>query len=96
MRLVGHVNQLACRVILEIILCRKRRKIMNNVKKEYLQLGEIASLVGVTKMTILGWEKRHPDFPPRYKISRTVLFKRVDIDAWIESRLVGCNKEKSL
>lgn len=66
---------------------------MTAVKRKYVQLAEIATIAGVSKRTILQWEKDYPDFPARYKINRTILFSAAAIDAWFESRIVSPERE---
>lgn len=62
---------------------------MQNQKQQFLQFTDIAAMFGVKKMTVMKWEKSHPDFPARYKIQQTVVFKATDVAAWIDAQQVA-------
>lgn len=61
-------------------------------KKQYLQISEMAELLGITRVTLYKWEKRFSDFPARHKIASTVLYKTSDVEAWIDSKAVNVER----
>lgn len=55
----------------------------------YLKFEDIAQQFGVKKQTVIRWEKSIPDFPPRYKINQTVVFKAAEVAAWVDAQQVA-------
>ena len=66
------------------------------IQTQFYQRKHIAALLGVSKDAVIKWEKTEPNFPPRHKINRTVLYRISDFELWLESRLDNASKEKSL
>jgi excisionase family DNA binding protein len=69
----------------DIAVQRTSSGIESNGLGRLLTINEVADLLGVPVATIYRW--RHVgDGPPGYRIGRHVRFRRVDVEAWIESR----------
>jgi len=51
---------------------------------EFMKIPAVARYCGVSKTTIREWSKR-PDFPKAIRpTKRTVMYRRSDIDAWLD------------
>jgi predicted DNA-binding transcriptional regulator AlpA len=60
---------------------------MDSQQHEFMTAQEVADM---TRMPIQTLYAMNVDglTPPRYKVGRRILYKRADVVAWIESRLV--------
>lgn len=55
----------------------------------YLRPAEAARFIGAGLSTLWRYAKQDPTFPTRVKLSsRLTLFRRVDLERWVESRHV--------
>ncbi len=55
-----------------------------NKEKEMISMSELKALFGVTRQAIHRWIKT-PQFPKPYKVMGKLLWKRSEIDAYLES-----------
>ncbi|MDR0580922.1 MAG: helix-turn-helix domain-containing protein [Holosporaceae bacterium] len=56
------------------------------IKNEYLKYKELMVLFGVTRSTIWMWVNNEAmDFPQPFKVGRKLLWKRSEIEAYLES-----------
>ena len=55
---------------------------------EYLDTAELSELIGLAKVTIEQWRARG-DGPAYSKVGRRVVYKRSDVDAWLDEHKRG-------
>lgn len=61
--------------------------------KPYLTIDEVCRLLQVKKATVYGWTHRRKI--PHVNLGKHLLFKREDIDAWVEVRYVAQNPTRA-
>ena len=54
-------------------------------EKDLCNSEEVTKKFFITKRTLTEWIKNKPDFPKPFKIGRRLLWKRSEIEAFIES-----------
>jgi excisionase family DNA binding protein len=62
---------------------------------EFLTVDDLAKLLNVTKGTIHLWRKDNPSFPKSFSVGRKLLWRKADIDAYVESLLKDKNKDNN-
>ncbi len=90
--LTGFCKQLEDRLFERLIARIKRQKEIAESKKidnkTYLTIDELCDLTGLKKATI--YAKRSRRELPAYKFGRELRFKRLEVDAWINSKQLTC------
>jgi predicted DNA-binding transcriptional regulator AlpA len=62
--------------------------------EDYLKIGDICSQLKISKVTLWNW-RHDPSFPKPIKIGITVLWKKSDIEAYLESKKVNASEPKT-
>ena len=60
----------------------------------FIRIDEICNSLKITKSTLWNWRK-DPNFPNPIKIGMTVLWKKSEIEAYLESKKVGSPEPKT-
>ena len=56
------------------------------INETWMDTADLAGEIGWAKNTIEGKRSRGEDLPPCYPVGRRILYKRSEVNAWIESK----------
>jgi predicted DNA-binding transcriptional regulator AlpA len=58
---------------------------MGSLSNENFTMKELVEFLKVDRRTITRWIKNKPDFPKPFKIDRKLLWKRAEVEAYMEN-----------
>ena len=66
---------------------------MSDLNPDLFTESEAAEFIGVEPQTLATWRCKKRYALPFLKIGRLVRYRKVDLEAWLETRLVGAGQE---
>jgi predicted DNA-binding transcriptional regulator AlpA len=58
---------------------------MMNANEENFDMKDLAKFIKVNRCTINRWKKNNPDFPRPFRVGRKLLWKKSEIEEYMES-----------
>jgi predicted DNA-binding transcriptional regulator AlpA len=77
-----------------VVLKGQEVSFMGNLSDLTFNTKELSEFIKVDKRTILRWIKDNPEFPSPSKVGHKLLWKRSDIEAYLESKKVNASGPK--